>query len=51
MLYTVKWPLLYAITHPLGGPITGIELHNRPNSLFVSFTRIMAFQFAIYYWY
>ena len=21
MLYTIKWPLLYAITHPLGGPI------------------------------
>ena len=20
MLYTIKWPLLYAITHPLGGP-------------------------------
>ena len=21
MLYTIKWPLLYAITHPLGGPL------------------------------
>ena len=21
MLYTIKWPLLYAITHPLGGPV------------------------------
>ena len=20
MLFTIKWPLLYAITHPLGGP-------------------------------
>ena len=21
MLYTIKWPLIYAITHPLGGPL------------------------------
>ena len=26
MLYTVKWPLLYAITHPLGGPINAIRI-------------------------
>ena len=25
MLYTIKWPLLYAITHPLGGPVYKTE--------------------------
>ena len=28
MLYTIIWPLLYAITHPLGGPIHVIQLYN-----------------------
>ena len=33
MLYTIKWPLLYAITHPLGGPIDArdhMQLLERP---------------------